>query len=572
MKKQNFKKLITLLYVLILSFICIAPSNVYANDNGQDIINELKNVDLNIYENAGKTDVITLAEDDFGTSNYSLTLYVYNASKTELSRFTGSNVISLAYKFDSDNKPLEYSNFKLKYISSLEDNSIYKFAVLDSSKILQRAFSSQNFATGKRCYNVAGVQLLSVNDVNAKDFKIAKTFIYSGEDKNVTLDVLETIELELNDVWYRTKSSSKGANYQNQVNSVYFAVPNHYFEKGFTLTGIKAEWYEYKTQPIIVLENDEKYNVLKNYVGQDIGKYNNDLKYSLTSGLSVLDGSYIWYDYGYNVDTTFNALGTTFQVYNHLTTLQYLFSTNGASYKDFDIESKVLKDYIYNYDASNVKGYLDIKNGQVSADLFTSDVDDGRIKGYNVKTISVDDTFDLLDYNDSHTWWNSVIDYGFFDTLFGNVPSEETRKNLSPIHIVDVNEDLKDLSKVGENLLIDERFVNDFYTYVNDNLNDEEPKTTCLFRFANTDYFSQELDSKDGYLAQETIFLDFDVIQLDFAKDDVKIVVPVVSNPIDIVADVTPPVTYESWLKYAILGISLSIAGLGIYNLFKRGN
>ncbi|MBQ9781690.1 MAG: hypothetical protein IJW26_00735, partial [Clostridia bacterium] len=94
MKKQNFKKLITLLYVLILSFICIAPSKVYANDNAQDIINELKNVDLTIYENAGKNDVITLAEKDFGTSNYSLTLYVYNASKTELSRFTGSNVIS----------------------------------------------------------------------------------------------------------------------------------------------------------------------------------------------------------------------------------------------------------------------------------------------------------------------------------------------------------------------------------------------------------------------------------------------------------------------------------------------
>ncbi|MBQ9782386.1 MAG: hypothetical protein IJW26_04300, partial [Clostridia bacterium] len=373
-------------------------------------------------------------------------------------------------------------------------------------------------------------------------------------------------------VWYRTKSSDKGANYQNQVNSVYFAVPNRFFDNNVTLNGIKAEWYEYKTQPIIVLENDEKYNVLKNYVGQDIGKYNNDLKYSLTSGSSALDGSFIWYDYGYNVDTTFNALGTTFQVHNHLTTLHYLFSTNGASYKDFDVESKVLKDYIYNYDASNVNGFLNIKNGQVSADLFMLDVDDGRTKGYNLKTISVDETFDLLDYNDSHTWWNSVIDYGFFDTLFGNVPSEETRKDLSPIQVIDINKDFADLSKVGENLLIDERFVNDFYTYVNVNLNAEEPKTTCLFRFANTDYFSQELDSADGYLAQETIFLDFDVIQLDFAKDDVKIVVPVVSNPIDIVADVTPPVTYESWLKYAFLGVTLCVFGICLYSLFKKEN
>lgn len=45
---------------------------------------------------------------------------------------------------------------------------------------------------------------------------------------------------------------------------------------------------------------------------------------------------------------------------------------------------------------------------------------------------------------------------------------------------------------------------------------------------------------------QETVNLDFDIIDLTFVKEDVKTVIPVVMSPIDIVHDATPPVYTKS--------------------------
>ena len=44
-----------------------------------------------------------------------------------------------------------------------------------------------------------------------------------------------------------------------------------------------------------------------------------------------------------------------------------------------------------------------------------------------------------------------------------------------------------------------------------------------------------------AYIAQESVFFDFDIIQLTFNKEGEYTVIPVVSNPITIVDDVTPP-------------------------------
>ena len=44
-----------------------------------------------------------------------------------------------------------------------------------------------------------------------------------------------------------------------------------------------------------------------------------------------------------------------------------------------------------------------------------------------------------------------------------------------------------------------------------------------------------------AYVAQQSVFFDFDVIDLTFNKDGVYTVIPVVSDPIDIVNDLTSP-------------------------------
>jgi hypothetical protein len=114
--------------------------------------------------------------------------------------------------------------------------------------------------------------------------------------------------------------------------------------------------------------------------------------------------------------------------------------------------------------------------------------------------------------------------------------------------------------------------------YVDPETGEAIPKTTFLFRFAATDYFSgllsihrptfggagyDQIWTQQAYMAQETCFFDFNIIQLGFSKDGVIYVIPVVSSPIDIVNGITPPwfVPDETpdWLKWLLMLLLLVV-------------
>ena len=48
----------------------------------------------------------------------------------------------------------------------------------------------------------------------------------------------------------------------------------------------------------------------------------------------------------------------------------------------------------------------------------------------------------------------------------------------------------------------------------------------------------------NGYMAMQNMFIDFDIIDITFCRDGVYTVIPAVSDPIDIIGDVTPPPNY----------------------------
>ena len=113
------------------------------------------------------------------------------------------------------------------------------------------------------------------------------------------------------------------------------------------------------------------------------------------------------------------------------------------------------------------------------------------------------------------------------------------------------------MKNASQNLLIDEallpEFKNDYNVY------SEQGKKTFIFRFATTDYYSAEVSTMTadvGYMAQETVFLDFDIISLTFRNDVGDTVIPVVSSPIDIVPGIDPPLKYPTpwWIYMAIIG------------------
>lgn len=100
---------------------------------------------------------------------------------------------------------------------------------------------------------------------------------------------------------------------------------------------------------------------------------------------------------------------------------------------------------------------------------------------------------------------------------------------------------------------------------------DDEEEYLVLFRFAVSDYVSEMVNLRgevyaDGqaYVAQETVFFDFDVIQLSFLKGEDWTIIPCVSSPIDIVNAITTPTHIPddtSWwqIVVAILALILLI-------------
>ena len=111
-----------------------------------------------------------------------------------------------------------------------------------------------------------------------------------------------------------------------------------------------------------------------------------------------------------------------------------------------------------------------------------------------------------------------------------------------------------------------------------------------VFRFARTDYYSSParydlvanfgetgytLSDQDGYVAQQSVFLDFTMIHLKFVKGEAETIIPVAMNPIDIWNAVDPPIdTQEDWLSLlkkigmAILGIAGLIFVAWLLTLF----
>lgn len=561
--KRFFAILIALAF-----FVLPLPTASALGNTGADVLEELKDVD---YSEITETTVITVAEIgyDVPDEDFAVLLYVYNAWGNPVRDF--GNTVLIGSAVDDSGKINKYTNLELKILDKTADHKIYKFAVQDTEGLLPLKSGNE------RLYEVASIQLCGTGVLPLTDYKVGKRFTFSGSKLTDTLAMdLDTIlEVEVHPVWYRADSSPLATQYdqhRTQLTSVYFSVPERCWNDGFTLEAITADWYEYKTKPIVVTNNVGLYGDLQPYVAKNIKDLSSQPPRLYAGSRYVGDNPYFIDQRATWAYTTYFTNGINYNLIADevADTLHWLFY-------DEDLDSKVSGDELLEYAKAYTRhsdyastDYVQAASGPLKASLFEDSVDEGRTMGYNQVKIQADEDFDLLTYSGTHSTWDTVMDYGLMNTLMGRVPSQDNAPEIKPIEVLTARD--VDGNELGEEYYLDQSFEEDFKTFVQEE--DEKGKKTVLFRFAVTDYQANKLSADGyggnlGYVARETVFLNFDIIQLDYSNGKQTVVYPVVSDPTDVVPDVEPPIDYVSggctdctntpWWLYPVIGLSVCL-------------
>ena len=566
---------------------------------------DLKDVDLSLYpiDAAGSPAIASFVEycytpNVWKNGNYALYLYVYNPSQKEFSLRAGAHQINIATKYGDDGKPAEYKLLSLKlcgHTTEKYDKLIYKFRVEHVEEIYANAKAYEE-KYGYRRYDVSNLLLYELGASAAEKSTVGKEYRYTGyakgySEESATKSTLEcewkkaeVYEANVSHTNYRMESEYKDHT-RHEVNTVYFSVPDEYITDYGNLQGIRAQWYEYVTSPIFVTEDAGAYAALSDYVGVNIGEKNEALKWSVlwhekttTPPLSAFFRTYNNQGYGLNGPAISSGATYTPEI-------SWLFSTNGIDHSEYQLTRYQVETWARNY-ASAYGKEADIL-GRYSSELFAESIDTERIKllenpeakrGLIVRDFDANDEFNLLSYDDTHSGWEAFVDY-----ICGKKVIFGDGVKYSPIEEITPEKFTGNKAADCKNLLLNEDDYDEFSAAFT--ASQEAGEHLFVFRFAQTDYYSSpayfdslensSFTNEDGYVAQQTVFLDFTMIHLKFVKDETETIIPVAMNPIDIWNAVDPPIdTQEDWLSLlkkigmAILGIAGLIFVAWLLTLF----
>lgn len=529
--------------------------------------------------------------------NYALYLYLYNPQQLDFSTYLDSNVVRMATAFAENSEgeyvASDYDDFNIVCVSRTTGdyaNLFYKFKILDPEKKLLALAQKYESENGCRRYDIAGVYLKTDKGDVTLDKNIGRSFKCSGymatygENANnpssfvCKVDILETLDLKVYQTSYLTGVSSAGAYHHNNVSSVYFAIPQRVFDKYGSLWEIYAQWYECKTAPILVTSNQDFYNTAlsrNHYTLND--SYNKDnflyydsnvdyyLGYGSHSDKGTGNADVRYWDWAYNLRSySYTNMGTYVKRFadSSSTLLPYAFYS--PSYTDYgafnvinkqtvagDVTSSQIRDYIQNYESVNFVPWHTSRN--LPSELFVNEVDSARsdkgIKvGLNKVRTNLSDTFDLKSWNSEYgSWWDKLTQYGW--SYPKNEALDESHPNVKPFE--EVTSASLSSSNIAKDFLINENDVDSFKSFCNASYGKNE--VPYLFRFAVSDYFSRPVTRyvggalypdnsyMDTYLAQETVFFDFNIITMTFKGKEDYYTLAVMHTPVDVITGVEPP-------------------------------
>ena len=528
------------------------------------------------FNNSEEASVLMLVEYCYSfyanlQDNFGLYLYVWNPQGLKFDTGSSLNAVQLSYGSEAD-----YVKYSLEFLNRSErtnyEGLFYKFKVRLS--LSQREAMLEALNSSERIYHISGMELLETGESLPHEYAVNAVYTYSGYAQgygpNEGADTLtytrsegEVFVIEdddLHQTFYRPSGNVSGSFFkQDTLHTVYFSVPNELIERYGRLAVIRVQWLEAVLSPFLITGNQDVYNALQNYIGQTMGEYNEEgFEYGILGGYEVTTsgiGELVlthrtaelaynpWYKFLESADRQLDRICLAFNSGDE---------TDSAD--TYRVGGETLLDRMKEYSRSSTDKVL----GTYARELFSS-VDEA----FTVVDIPAEKEYSLTSEKISQTFWEKV-----FGT--SHIEYSDTFDGIEAIHPVSEQDFGASKEQTCQNLYIDLNDYDEFSGVYEEAKRNNE--TVYLFRFDQSEYSAWEVtqgkwekatqwvpnaigpggmfqtvyklsdSDTNGYLAEETVYLGLDLIQMEWDDGEKRVVIPIVSSPIDVVADGTPPV------------------------------
>ena len=572
---------------------------------------DLKNMGVDLskypYKKGAESELFSFYEN--GDEYY---VYIYNPSRMKYDVGSALNKIQMALGWNDEGNASKTSFYILDFISGSGETDTLGHLFLKFRIRIDGKIPSLKVGSGRR-YDIVEVELLEKGKYTADaiDASWTYTFLGRGSALRATVEVLRTVEIETHYTYYRNGLDGNGKARQDQINSVYFSVPEEWFDDGKTIVGVTAEWDQYKTKPIIVTDDEECFALLNSYKNRPVfynpksanSRYPYDVPFSLQpsfktevstqfSGTVFTTYVYPWL-YGVKFENSYPIYyrcGPTYNIY------KWAFLSDSTEPGEIAVSREDLESAIFSYCLPTIyddyfsgdkvfvhypyKGadltyfehdaflYYDENLGRV---VFQEPIYETHGSGYRKKDIWIDETLSSGKY-----------DFGFdfvaaFRNWIGGGTVGEDLRDIVPI--VPVDDVL--IEAGSEKALVCETDWDGLLEF--QKKEESKDRRTYLLRFDISDYVSDSLlveqhtgEEQKSYGAkwyQETVYLNFDILRFvlmeegefrriraegidvdDYLDENPESGdrVPVVNDPINGIADLINPNVFE----FSFLGFS----------------
>ena len=506
--------------------------------------------------------------------NYALYVYVYNPQGLSIRTSSSLNKIQIRFGGRETDR---YRKFSLTYLNKCEiegkEGLFYKFKVDLTSD--QKESILSNLSNESRVYEVGGFEL-STNR-GYKDYSCGLKYFYSGyalgygaddaEESSLTCTVSGIKDyITIDDIgftYYRPEGTNGEDFKQDNLHTVYFAVPNDYINRYGEMTAVHATWYNAVLRPILITGNATAYTAFKPWLGQT-WTLDNSIGFGYLGGAEVHNtGGASYWEFGYylnSIDGGYydgldgNARYNCTKYGGAVNPLYYMFYSGDGenSAKDYRLSSNQLSERLK-------QSYAEF-GGTAICDDYSSKI----FESYDTEpvdlNISATSQYELTSQTFSRSWLQQIFG--------GKSLTGTTISTMNAIEKVTASSISGTAEQVVNRLYIADSDYSDFMNYYNRYKNDS---TVYLFRYMTSEYVAEEASlvrikggriDTNAYFFKETVNLKFDIIDLTFTKNGVMTVIPAVMTPIDIVYESTPPVepedeTFDDFLKKLLMIIAL---------------